>query len=132
MAAGDELLDFVREALSRGVPRPRIEDALRKSGWTPDQICGALTAYADLEFPIPVPRARPYLSARDAFVYLVLFGTLYASAYNLGSLLFDFINRAFPDPAAQFEGYDEYVRRSIRWSVSPLIVAFPVSCTSLG
>ena len=126
MAAGDELLDFVRDALVRGVPRDRIEAALRQGGWTTDQIRGALTAYAEIDFPIPVPRARPYLSAREAFMYLVLFGTLYASAYNLGSLIFDFINRAFPDPAQTFEGYDQYSRQSIRWSISWLIVAFPV------
>jgi hypothetical protein len=125
MAADDQLLDFVREALSRGVPRGQIDDALRRSGWTADQIRGALAAYAEIDFPIPVPRARPYLSAREAFVYLVLFGTLYASAYSLGRLLFDFINRAFPD-AASFEGYDDYLRQSMRWSVSSLIVAFPV------
>lgn len=127
MAAGDELLAFVRDALSRGVPRTEIEDVLRRSGWTTDQIRGALTAYADIDFPIPVPRARPYLSAREAFMYLVLFGTLYASAYNLGSLIFDFINLAFPDASQQsFDGYGQYVRESIRWSISWLIVAFPV------
>jgi hypothetical protein len=127
MSAGDELLAFVRDALSRGVSRAQIEDALRRSGWTTDQIRGALTAYADIDFPIPVPRARPYLSAREAFMYLVLFGTLYASAYNLGSLVFDFINLAFPDAAQQsFAGYPQYVRESIRWSISWLIVAFPV------
>jgi len=126
MAAGDELLVFVREALGHGVPRERIEDALRKSGWTTDQIQGALTAYADIDFPIPVPRARPYLSAREAFMYLVLFGTLYASAYNLGSLIFEFINRAFPDASQTFPGYEQYSRQSIRWSISWLIVAFPV------
>src|SRR5687768_14992965 len=116
MAAGDELHDFVRDALIRGVPRDRIEDALRTSGWTTDQIRGALTAYAEIDFPIPVPRARPYLSAREAFIYLVLFGTLYACAYNLGSLIFDFINRAFPD-ASQTLDYDQYSRQSIRWSI---------------
>jgi hypothetical protein len=125
MAAGDELFDFVREALGRGVPRDRIEETLRQAGWTTDQIRGALRAFAEVDFPIPVPRARPYLSAREAFIYLVLFGTLYTSAYSLGSLIFDFINRAFPD-AATFAGYDEYLRQSIRWSVSSLIVAFPV------
>ena len=127
MAAGDELLAFVRDALSRGVPRTQIEDVLRRSGWTTDQIRGALTAYAEIDFPVPVPRARPYLSAREAFMYLVLFGTLYASAYNLGSLIFDFINLAFPDASQQsFDGYGQYVRESIRWSISWLIVAFPV------
>jgi hypothetical protein len=126
MPSSDALIEFVRDALGRGVPRAQIEDALRKSGWTTDQIHNALTSYADLDFPIPVPRARPYLSAREAFIYLVLFGTLYASAYNLGSLIFDFINRAFPDPSQPFEIYDEYTRQSIRWSISWLIVAFPV------
>jgi hypothetical protein len=116
----------VRAALGRGVPRPQIEEALRKGGWTGDQIRGAMSAFADLEFPIPVPRARPYLSAREAFIYLVLFGTLYIAAYNLGSLIFDFINRAFPDPATPFLSSPEYLRNSIRWSVSSLIVAFPV------
>jgi hypothetical protein len=126
MAAGDELIEFVRAALGRGVSRAQIEDALRKSGWTSDQIRGAMMAYAEVDFPIPVPRARPYLSAREAFIYLVLFGTLYASAFNLGSLIFDFINRAFPDPSQSFESYDEFTRQSIRWSISWLIVAFPV------
>src|SRR6185436_17021366 len=41
----------------------------------------------------------------------------------LGSLLFQFVNRAFPDPAA---GEFDVSRESIRWSVSALIVAFPV------
>jgi hypothetical protein len=132
MAAHDELLDFVRDALGRGLPRAQIEDALRKGGWTTDQIRAALTSFAEIEFPIPVPRARPYLSAREAFMYLVLFGTLYVTAYNLGSLVFDFINRAFPDPVSgSFDrypgGYEGYVAERIRWSVSSLIVACPVA-----
>jgi hypothetical protein len=127
VAAGDDLVDFVREALSRKIPREQITDALRAGGWSGDQIQTALGAYADAEFPIPVPRARPYLSARDAFVYLVLFGTLYTSAYNLGSLIFGFIDIAFPDAAARtFENYDQVVRGRIRWSVASLIVAVPV------
>jgi hypothetical protein len=128
MAAPDQLSDFVRDALGRGVPRPQIEEALRKAGWTADQIRGAVTTFAEVDFPIPVPRAQPYLSAREAFMYLVLFGTLYSSAYSLGSLAFDFINIAFPDPAARqsFVESEQRVRESIRWSVSMLIVAFPV------
>jgi hypothetical protein len=126
MAAGDELVDFVREALGRGVPRTRIEEVLRQGGWTADQIRGALGAFVDVDFPVPVPRARPYLSAREAFMYLVLFGTLYTSAYYLGSLIFDIINLTFPDPAQDNDVYGTYVRQSMRWSISWLIVAFPV------
>ena len=126
MAAGDELVDFVRDALGRGVSRPLIEEALRKGGWTADQIRGALAAFVDVDFPVPVPRARPYLSAREAFIYLVLFGTLYASAFHLGGLIFDIINLRFPDPAQESENYSTYIRESMRWSISSLIVAFPV------
>jgi hypothetical protein len=126
MAAGDELVDFVRDALGRGVSRVKIEEALRKGGWTADQIRGALTAFVDVDFPVPVPRARPYLSAREAFMYLVLFGTLYTSAFYLGSLIFDIINLTFPDPAREPEIYATYVRESMRWSIASLIVAFPV------
>jgi hypothetical protein len=71
-----------------------------------------------------VPRPRPYLDAREAFLYLVLFSTLYVSAYHLGSLLFEIINTAFPDPANAIPA--PYARQSMRWSISSLIVAFPV------
>ena len=46
------------------------------------------------------------------------------SAFNFGSVVFDFINRAFPDPAQWVN--IEYSRQSIRWSLASLIVAFPV------
>ena len=39
--------------------------------------------------PVPVPRPRPYLSPREAFLYLLMFATLYLSAWHLGSLVFD-------------------------------------------
>ena len=126
MAGGDELLDFVRDALSRGVPRGHIEDALRQRrlDHRPDPRRAERRLPRSI-FRFPCRAPRPYLSAREAFIYLVLFGTLYASAYNLGSLMFDFINRAFPDAAQTGEGFDEYIRQSIRWSISSLIVAFP-------
>ena len=83
MAINDELLGFVRKALARGQSRGDVERILLNTGWSRDQVSTALTAFADIPFPIPVPRPRPYLSARDAFIYLLLFGTLYVSAFNL-------------------------------------------------
>ena len=125
MAINEELLNFVRDALARGLSRPQIEDALLRAGWESDQVKSALAAFAEIDFPIPVPRPKPYLSAREAFMYLVLFTTLYITAYHLGSLIFQFINRAFPDPAAA-AGFDEHIRQAIRWAVASLIIAFPV------
>jgi hypothetical protein len=124
MPASDELTGFVREALSRGAPRAEVEAALRQAGWDPRQINAALGSFAVVDFPIPVPRPRPSLSAREAFMYLLLFSTMYVVAFQFGSLLFDFINQAFPDPAAG--DLERFQRDSIRFSVSSLIVALPV------
>lgn len=116
---------FVREALAAGQARPAIEAALAQAGWPLEQVRDALDAYADVPFAVPVPKPRPYLSAREAFLYLVLFATLYISAYHLGSLLFDLLNRALPDPAdMRFEVVQ--LGTSMRWSVASLVVAFPV------
>jgi hypothetical protein len=55
----------------------------------------------------------------------VLFTTLYYAAWNLGSLLFDLINRAFPDPADQ-RYFELHLGDSIRWAAASVIIAFPV------
>jgi hypothetical protein len=123
VAIDDDLVKFVRDALARGVARAEIEQALRQAGWKPEQVNSALGSFAAVEFPIPVPRPRPSLFAREAFVYLLLFTTLYIVAFNLGSLLFRFINRLFPDPASR---QAETFREGIRFSVSALIVGLPV------
>jgi Domain of unknown function (DUF5671) len=122
-SAAQDLDQFIRDALLRGSSRASIEKVLTEAGWTTEQTRSALAAYADVDFPVPVPRPRAYLSAREAFLYLVLFTTLYLSAYHLGELLFELINRSFPDVAMPFEnGRIE----NVRWSVATIIIAFPV------
>lgn len=126
MSAGTRELDqFVRDALVKGLDREAIRQALIHAGWTVEQARTALDAYAETAFPVPVPRPRVQLSAREAFLYLVLFTTLYIGCYHLGSLMFDLINRAFPDPADRGR-IGPWARDSLRWSVSYLLVAFPV------
>jgi hypothetical protein len=122
-SATHDLELFAKEALSRGLERPAIEQAMIAAGWTQEQARTAIGAYAQVPFPIPVPRPRPQLSAREAFLYLLLFTTLYLSCYHLGSLLFDLINRWIPD--ATETGRAQWIENSIRWSVSYLIVSFP-------
>jgi hypothetical protein len=123
MALSPDLVGFVKESLNRGVRRADVEQVLLRAGWPADQVRQALNHFSDIEFSIPVPRPVPSVSARDAFLYVVMFTTLILSAYSLGDLLFDLINRAFPDPA---DVRPEYTLQSIRWSLSSLIVAFPV------
>jgi hypothetical protein len=123
--ADTNLSRFVREALSAGATRADVKKALAAAGWSHEQISDALAAYAEVEFPVPVPRPRPQLSARDAFMYLVMFGMLYVSAYQFGNLVFQFVNLAFPDPLDP-RGPEEYIGDRIRWATSALLVAFPV------
>jgi Domain of unknown function (DUF5671) len=121
----EEILGFVREALGRGIARSDIEQALAEAGWQPELIRDALGNFADVKFPVPVPRPRPYLSAREVFVYLVLFSALYTAAFSLGSLVFELIDRGFPDPL-QSPYFARMSDDRIRWQVSTIIVAFPI------
>ena len=125
MAENRDLDTFVRDALAKGASRAEVNDALTEAGWAGADITAALHGYAEIDFPIPVPRPRPSLSARDAFQYLVLFGTLYISAYSLGQLLYQLINVALPDPA-----WNEFrvnaIAQMIRWSIAALVVSTPI------
>jgi len=126
MASGpNPLSDFVRRALTQGQSRSAIADVLQQAGWPAEAVSNAIDEYAELPFPIPVPRPRASLSARDAFLYLVLFTALYISIYNFGQLLFQLINRAFPDLTQQRYG-EQFNLSSVRSAVSAIIVAFPV------
>ena len=121
----EEIVHFVRESLTRGIQRSDIERALAEAGWQDDLIRDALGIFAEVEFPIPVPRPKPYLSAREVFIYLILFSALYVAAYHIGALVFELIDRRFPDPLQ-----NQYLARTsddrIRWNVSAIVVAFPI------
>jgi hypothetical protein len=126
MAINEELSGFLKEGLTQGLSRDELNEVLLETGWPPEQVTSAMGEFADVQFPVPVPRPKPYLSAREAFVYLVLFSTLYVSAFSLGNLLFQLINRAFPDPSIDPAFALQVSREVIRWSISLLIVTFPV------
>jgi len=118
-----ELEPFVRRALEAGQPRPTITLKLRAAGWREDEIAAALGAFLDDDFPVPVPRRKPYLSAREAFLYLVMFLALYISAFAFGNLLYVFIERTLPDRQLR---YYSGGAESVRAATAALIIAFPI------
>lgn len=124
MAISQLLIEFVKEGLQRRLTRDELQQALITAGWNKEQVRGAIASFAEIDFPVPVPRPRAHVSAGEAFMYLVMFATLYLSAYHTGKLVFELIDRAFPDPAVR--GNARSTLSAIRWSVSTLIVAFPV------
>lgn len=119
----NEIYSFVKESLGKGISRVDIQKKLQEAGWREEEIKSALDAFFDTSFPVPVPRRSPYLSAREAFMYLLMFLTLYISSVSFGTLLFQFINRAFPDLLRY--SYDGSLS-AIRTATASLIIAFPV------
>ncbi|OGL64983.1 hypothetical protein A3B21_03920 [Candidatus Uhrbacteria bacterium RIFCSPLOWO2_01_FULL_47_24] len=118
-----ELHTFIKEALDKKIPRDEIKKALRKASWQEDEIAAALASFADVNFPIAVPKRKPYLSAREAFLYLLMFLCLYLSAFSFGSLIFHFINRWIPD---LLNPYHSESVRELRFAIASLIVTFPL------
>lgn len=118
------LISFIRESLALGKSREELGRVLREAGWPKDQIETALSAFAVVDFPVPVPKPKSQLSARDAYMYLVMFSMLYLTAYNFGSLMFQFIDSVFPDPLNA--RYGDAIGGKIRWATSSLLVAFPI------
>ena len=106
MAGSQDLEVFVRDALSRGVPRERVAITLADAGWSTAQVQRALGSWAEVDFPVPVPRPRASLSAREAFFYLLMFAALYMAAFHLCDLMFDVL---FESPLGEYEEiYHEY------------------------
>jgi len=126
VALNPELVGFVKESLARGVARDEISGVLTRAGWPAEQVGRAMAMYAETPFAIPVPRPVTTGSLRDAFMHVLMFFTLIVSCWNFGSLVFEFIDRAFRDPAMHnYYGYRTTLE-AIRWELSSLIVAFPL------
>ncbi|NWG91203.1 MAG: hypothetical protein HXY21_01660 [Parvularculaceae bacterium] len=123
--ADANLVEFVKAALERGESRARIREALKKAGWPDDQVESAVGSFAEVEFPVPVPRPRSYGSAREAFLYIVYFSLLGMIAGNVGGLAFAFIDRQFADELAR-DAYYSWATTGMRWSVASLLVGYPI------
>lgn len=120
-----ELLEFTRRALDKGVSRERIASALSEAGWGEADVRAALSAFADSDLPVAVPKPRPYLPAQEVFTYALFFTALYVSAFHVGALLFHFISYWFPDAATR-RTESTYFFDAIRRDIAVLIVAFPL------
>lgn len=121
MKPADQLAQFVREALIAGRSRDDIAGALSQAGWAKTEVDDALATWADSPFSPPIPRPRPYVSAKEAFFYALMFVALGMTAWYVVDLGFDLIDRWFSDAERAYWG-----TRSMRWSISALIVFFPL------
>ncbi|MEQ9655460.1 DUF5671 domain-containing protein [Hyphomonas sp.] len=124
--ADKTLVEFVKESLERGQSREAIIEALAKAGWRRAEVDSALHTYSDVTFPVAVPRPQPYLSAREAFFYLLFFILLGIVSFSLGSLLFALIEYGFPDRSSVSDYRVIRLESQVRSGISGLLVATPV------
>jgi cytochrome bd-type quinol oxidase subunit 2 len=125
MAANDRLVQFVREALLLGRTREEIRAALGQAGWSENEVADALASFATGDFNPPVPCPRPLLTARDTFVYLLLFTSLALVASYLVSLVHGVLDLALPDPTDN-DWTERRATDTIRWAIAMLVVFTPV------
>jgi hypothetical protein len=114
---------FVAAALDAGQNRRAIAAALERAGWSPAEVTAALAAWDDQTFPVPVPRPARSVSARETFLYGLMFVALGISVVQLVSLGFVLIEAWIPDPA---EPAGLYRTGRIQSAVASLAVFFPL------
>ncbi len=119
----NELRSFIKESLERGQSKDAIREVLAQAGWQDDEVTKGLSVFADLDYPLAVPRPTPYVHAREAFLYLISFIALYVSAVSFSHLVFGLIDYTFPD-ALDFR--DRFPSRGEATSIASVIVSFPL------
>lgn len=62
---------------------------------------------------------------KNIFLHLFAFVALYISAVSFGSLLFNYINRRFPDRLAPYYFYEGF-SSSLRWAIASLVIVYPL------
>jgi hypothetical protein len=125
MATTAPVSQFVRDALLAGRTRQEIRDALSAAGWSEREVNEALAAFSDSEFMPPVPRPRLYVTAREVFIYALLFSALAFTATYLVSLINNFLNIKLPDPTDNSYSYRSAVR-GLRWAIAILVISTPL------
>lgn len=126
------LADYVQGRIKAGLSKAQIKEELLSVGWSEEE---ADAAYRDglvaLGIPIPSAEDRPTLARQSSTVDIVInffsFILLGIVAIALGTLYFQVINNAFPDPLAAMHGQgDWFVTRAIHHAIASLVIAFPL------
>lgn len=114
-----ELTRFVREALAAGRGRDEIRLALAGAGWAERDIARALGAWGEAAGLPPVPRPRPFVSARQAALYALGFFALGVVVVNAVAELFLLVERLVGSGPAPFDDAEA-------WRLAALVVFAPL------
>jgi hypothetical protein len=115
------LSDYIAAAKARGATDSFLVELLERNGWPRKEVYAAFATI----YETPKRGAGFAESARDAFLYLLSFGTLSSWAWSLGALFFTLIDIWYRDSVFTQE---PYLGRNlaISGSMAALVVSFPV------
>lgn len=120
------LLEFIDAAKTQGASDEFVVALLKQNGWSEKRIYQAFNHWYETRIGKVVPNGGGRTeAARDAFLYLLAFITLGIWAIQLGSLLFNAIDRTFPNPALDYRNAF-WVARNMASELASIMVAFPI------
>lgn len=117
----DTLQGFIRHARGKGLDHVTIRQLLLASGWKEKDIARAIAAEG-LDIGVPEPAGG---NARESFIYLMSFASLYVVVAGVISLYYIFLDSLYPDPAWSNVNV-EWVLDNVRYAIASVVVAFPV------
>lgn len=124
------LHEFIRDAARAGKTRAEIVVALNAAGWSDEQIAAAYMNYADVDFPVPVPRPSSNVSARYLALNLFFFLVLMLVIWGAGSIVFTMLDYYLPDGKGEMRGmfYNSYrsLGESLRSYLAMILVCVPL------
>jgi hypothetical protein len=124
MTPRSDVQEFFDSARSQGVTDEIIVGLLRGRGWPEEDVYRALADNFEIRSGLLVPAYKRSGSAKDAFLYLLSFGTLATWTIGLGQVIFAQIDRWIRDPLSP-SGFNENSYYEMAASLACLIVAFP-------
>ncbi len=121
MKPAEELARFVQQGLQSGHAPQELRAALSDAGWSAREIDEALAGWADGGLRLPVPRPRPYVSAREAMIYGLMFVTLLTLTWHLVQIGFALVDLWLP-----LEPHGPYGPYLPLWSIATMLVMGPL------
>lgn len=126
-----KLSEYVVGRMRVGAAKPEIKEELVTIGWTEDEAEAAYRAgVIALGAPVPTEGSRPHLSRKASAVDVVInffsFILLGIVATAVGTLYFQIVNLAFPDPlSGGWYAWSASVE-AVHYATAALLIGFPL------
>ena len=124
-----ELKQYIYDALSKGSDKETVRTTLIQAGWSASIVGKLLDQISGVDakgLPIPAPRNKAHHLARDLFFYVLIFITLSFTTFGVGGLLFNQIDRWFPDSLNYYSSSREVLRNSANWAIAQSMISAPL------